>query len=173
MALGAGFKLKDKEREKEKDKDRDKEKDRETDREYDKEKERDRQREREREKVKEAQHRVAKHEYDEHHGASSGWTSILEDWFCHGVQELGVAAAKSATRPDARPKELLSDAGRAFSTGDIKRRSMAKPIEYRKGPYEMLTKERMMGLYLAVFIHRDARHLVQGTHVQLCVEFLI
>ncbi|KAH9945499.1 DNase I-like protein [Epithele typhae] len=30
-------------------------------------------------------------------------------------------------------------------------------------PYELLIKERMMGLYLAVFIHRDARPLVRGT----------
>ena len=31
-----------------------------------------------------------------------------------------------------------------------------------KGPYELLVKERLMGIYLAIFVHRDAKHLVHG-----------
>ncbi|KDQ14339.1 hypothetical protein BOTBODRAFT_32806 [Botryobasidium botryosum FD-172 SS1] len=30
------------------------------------------------------------------------------------------------------------------------------------GPYELVSKERMMGIYLAVYVHRDVRHLVRG-----------
>ncbi|KAI9512954.1 hypothetical protein F5148DRAFT_560300 [Russula earlei] len=32
-----------------------------------------------------------------------------------------------------------------------------------RGPYEMLVKERLMGIYLAIFVHRGAKHLVRGT----------
>lgn len=32
----------------------------------------------------------------------------------------------------------------------------------RLGPYELAHKERMMGIYLAVYVHRDVRHLVRG-----------
>lgn len=31
-----------------------------------------------------------------------------------------------------------------------------------QGPYEMLVKERMMGIYLAVFVHKNAKHVVLG-----------
>lgn len=30
------------------------------------------------------------------------------------------------------------------------------------GPYELAVKERMMGIYLAVYVHRDLKHLVKG-----------
>ncbi|KAF7312158.1 Inositol polyphosphate phosphatase [Mycena indigotica] len=33
----------------------------------------------------------------------------------------------------------------------------------RQGPYQLLVKERLMGLYLAIFVHRDLRPFVSGT----------
>jgi hypothetical protein len=62
--------------------------------------------------------------------------------------------------PSARTKDKgsQSDLGRSYSTGDIRRR----PKTATKGPYEMLVKERLMGIYLAIFVHRDAKHLVRG-----------
>jgi hypothetical protein len=36
------------------------------------------------------------------------------------------------------------------------------PHAPRLGPYELVTKERMMGLYLAVYVHRDSGELVHG-----------
>ena len=178
MALGAGFKLKEKEKDKEKDKDKDKEKDREKD--ADRE-----EKEAFKDNLKDLQHRLLKHEQDEHaHTAStSGWTSVLEDWFCHGVHPHTLAVARAP----------LKDVGRAFSSGDVKRRhttsmptkvsatAMARagspaappmpgePVRSSKGPYEMLVKERMMGLYLAVFVHRDAKRLVTGVYFLRCV----
>ena len=64
----------------------------------------------------------------------SGWTSIVEDWLCHG----GTAVGRTKT-----PSPL----------------SVKEP---RKGPYQLLIKERLMGIYMAVYIHRDLKSSVQG-----------
>ena len=82
---------------------------------------------------------------------TSGWTSILEDFFVHGMPVVGPSAR-------AKDKGSQSDLGRSYSTGDIRRR----PKTGTRGPYEMIVKERLMGIYLAVFVHRDAKHLVRG-----------
>ena len=160
MGLGAGFKLSDKEkakREKEKEKDRDKDDNVAEGKDEAKEKE-----ERYREGLRDLQQRL-KQEQEEHvHPATaSGWTSILESWFCYGEQHNPVARRmKDPSGPD--------NLERALSTGDIRRKPgggalVSIPGLERKGPYEMLVKERMMGLYLVIFIHRDARHLLQGS----------
>ncbi|KAL0954741.1 hypothetical protein HGRIS_003693 [Hohenbuehelia grisea] len=71
----------------------------------------------------------------------SGWTSIVEDWLCHGG---GYAVSEIK------------------STGDANR--IPSPMKAsRKGPYTLLVKERLMGIYLAVYIHRDLRGLIRGT----------
>ncbi|KAI0636171.1 hypothetical protein C8Q77DRAFT_1155884 [Trametes polyzona] len=75
----------------------------------------------------------------EHHHPPSSWSSVLENWYCH----------PPITGPN----------GAVTSDPNIKTQHEAQRI----GPYELLTKERMMGLYLAVFIHREAKPLVQGT----------
>ncbi|KAI9440125.1 DNase I-like protein [Lactarius indigo] len=136
--LGSGDKDKDKEKDKDKDRDKEKEKDRETD-------------------VHEpsellGERRISKSDHEEPVPHTSGWTSILEDFFVHGLPIVG---------PGARAKEKSShpDLGRAYLNADPKRR----PVAGTKGPYEMLVKERMMGIYLAIFVHRDAKHLVRGT----------
>lgn len=88
-----------------------------------------------------------------HEGHANGWTFMVEDWLCHG--------GASAVRPSA-----LSP-----SSSEI---SMPKPLsarvssrEPKKGPYQLLVKERMMGIYLAIFIHRDLRHFVRGEIIWL------
>ncbi|TBU43249.1 hypothetical protein BD309DRAFT_961154 [Dichomitus squalens] len=75
----------------------------------------------------------------EHHHPPSSWSSILENWYCHPTV-LGPLAS-SASDPNLR----------------------TQTESQRTGPYELLIKERMMGLYLAVFIHREARPFVRGT----------
>ncbi|KAI0671976.1 hypothetical protein C8Q78DRAFT_1078711 [Trametes maxima] len=75
----------------------------------------------------------------EHHHPPSSWSSILENWYCHP----SVPAQNAASTSDPNVK----------SSHEM----------HRIGPYELLTKERMMGLYLAVFIHSEAKPLVQGT----------
>jgi len=162
--LGVGFKLRDKDKVQdkvqEKDKAQEKDKDGDTPKEKELGKVGDRERESYRENLKELQHRLLKqreHEHEDHTHPSSGWTSILEDWYCQGVQVLGSEARKLG-QTDAAARE----SHRAFASGDIGRKSAVKAIDHRKGPYELLIKERMMGIYLAIFVHRDARHLVEG-----------
>ncbi|KAI0048961.1 DNase I-like protein [Auriscalpium vulgare] len=157
--FGAGFKLKElKEKEKEREREREREKDKDNnadkprDPEQDRARELERNRQRFKEGLKELQRQRPKVDDDPAH-PPSGWTAILEDFFCNGVQDP-TRRAREGVRPELERSMSTSDPG--------KRRSVSKP-EARKGPYEMLVKERMMGIYLAVFVHRDARHLVKGT----------
>ena len=85
---------------------------------------------------------------------------MLEDWFCHGGR-LAVAPHHPANDSDTMTKNSddISVSPKAKSTGDLNGRMQAM----QRGPYELLIKERMMGLYLVVFIKRDCRNLVRGT----------
>ncbi|KAI9001520.1 DNase I-like protein [Trametes punicea] len=71
----------------------------------------------------------------EHHHPPSSWSSVLENWYCHPP-----VAYPIASDPNLKTQHETQ----------------------RVGPYELLAKERMMGLYLAVFIHRQAKPLVRG-----------
>jgi len=120
--------------------------DRDKDKEKDKDKERDKEKDRERDKPRREKHRD-KDKDEEEHDAPAGWTSMVEDWLCHGNA--------SCLRQSGSP--TIADIG------------FPKPLtprvpskESRKGPYQLLTKERMMGIYLAVYVHRDIRPLVRG-----------
>jgi hypothetical protein len=143
LGLGAGFKLGSGDKEKEKDRDRDKDKD----------KDRDRDNDEQEPSEPPIEKRTPKPEQrdDEPVPHTSGWTSILEDFFVHGLTVVG----PSARTKDKSPHHEL---GRSLSAGDMGRR----PKTGTRGPYEMLIKERLMGIYLAIFVHRDAKHLVRG-----------
>ncbi|KAF5367443.1 hypothetical protein D9758_003808 [Tetrapyrgos nigripes] len=76
----------------------------------------------------------------------SGWTSMTEDWLCHG------GACSRVFSP---------------SVSDI---SIPKPLsprlpgkEPKRGPYQLLCKDRLLGIYLAVYVHRDLRSFVEDT----------
>ncbi|KAH9943712.1 DNase I-like protein [Amylocystis lapponica] len=176
MALGAGFKLLDKDKEKSKDKDssRDKEHPRE---------DKDHSRPKSQQKLRDAdpEHQIdperlhsslsirsndrdgahrRKHDSDliSLHGSAhppAGWSSVLDGWYAEPGTNMqrsrSSAEALSAQSPDHHP---LSP-GQPVSELDKHMQSV--------GPYELLTKERMMGLYLAVYINQDIKHLVQGT----------
>ncbi|KAJ7494584.1 inositol polyphosphate phosphatase [Mycena galericulata] len=118
----------------------DREKDRDADRaEREKAKERDKDYDRPRSRLRDIYKDDAK-DPPPHEG--SGWTAMIEDWLCHGARH-----ASPTTSDISVPKPLSSRA----------------PPKERKGPYQLLIKERMMGLYLAVYIHRELRPLVRGT----------
>ena len=74
----------------------------------------------------------------EHHHPPSSWSSVLENWYCH--PSVPGANGPITSDPNLKTQHEIQ----------------------RIGPYELLTKERMMGLYLAVFVHRDAKPLVRG-----------
>ena len=87
-----------------------------------------------------------------------GWTAILEDWLSHaGGLNLGppLVGGSNPCRTDGEHQ--------SFVTQNLRRRISTKSAVSRNGPYEFLIKERMMGLYLAVYVHREIKHLVQGT----------
>ncbi|KAG6853783.1 hypothetical protein C0991_001372 [Blastosporella zonata] len=114
----------------------------------DKEKERDPDKARSRLSLKESIHMHNHNDRDDAHAHEhpSGWTSMIEDYLCSGSSSR---VPSSPTVADiGSPKPLTP------------RPSVREP---RKGPYTLLVKERMMGIYLAVFIHRDMRPLVRGT----------
>ncbi|KAJ7726045.1 inositol polyphosphate phosphatase [Mycena maculata] len=118
----------------------DREKDRDADRaEREKAKERDKDYDKPRSRLRDIYKDDAK-DPPGHEG--SGWTAMIEDWLCHGVRQA------SPTTSDISVPKPLSARG---------------PPKERKGPYQLLIKERMMGLYLAVYIHRELRPLVSGT----------
>ncbi|OCH90353.1 DNase I-like protein [Obba rivulosa] len=181
-ALGAGFKLKDKDKDKSKDREKDDDKENRDLDSNDPDRPRSQQRERpnsqdELEKDPEktrSDQPVRKLDPDDDqngkypeyesqalltrsnttHHAAPGWSSILEDWYC-GPQPKLQAPSLALTSASAAKANL--DVPIPITPGEI------EPRAPTIGPYELLVKERMMGLYLAVFINRDIKHLVRGT----------
>ena len=96
-------------------------------------------------KDKHDDNRSQKHD-DESDAPPIGWTSLVEDWLCNGTGQC---------RPSS---PTIADVG--FPRPLIRQKSSK---EARKGPYQLLIKERLMGIYLAVYIHRDLKPFVQGT----------
>ncbi|KAF5327112.1 hypothetical protein D9619_004523 [Psilocybe cf. subviscida] len=76
----------------------------------------------------------------------SGWTSMVEDWLCNNAAANSRNASPTIT--DVGPPKPLM---RHKSSKDV-----------RKGPYQLLIKERLMGIYLAIYVHRDLKPLVGG-----------
>jgi hypothetical protein len=136
MGLGAGFKLKDlKDKENIKDKS-------------------DKYKSKQKDKVKEKEDDDISHDIY----APTGWTSLLEDWLCNG-SGCTDAKASNSFAAGTSPSPLLLPP-KHLSAGNLSEYAGGK--EQWKGPYQTLIKHRMMGLYLAVYIHRDIRTLVRG-----------
>ncbi|KAF9523548.1 Endonuclease/exonuclease/phosphatase [Crepidotus variabilis] len=76
----------------------------------------------------------------------TGWTQIVEDWLCNGGG-TGMRSTSPSTASISTPKPL------------IRQKSAREP---RKGPYQLLVKERLMGIYLAIYIHRELKPMVKG-----------
>lgn len=88
------------------------------------------------------------------HYNQSGWTSILDHWLCHRTQ----------ANPLVTGDHMLKEFAPSPKRHSLHRRITIKDCD--KGPYVPLVKERMMGLYLSVYIHRDLRHLVEGGYFE-------
>ena len=104
---------------------------------------------------------------------TTGWSTILEDYFSRGIGFIQ-GAKPDITSPSTNPSDLsLVSPDRAFpqasnipgmANKDAKWTLPSREVEVPKiGPYELLTKERMMGVYLALYVHRDIRSLVEGS----------
>ncbi|GJN91942.1 hypothetical protein Rhopal_004967-T1 [Rhodotorula paludigena] len=121
-----------------------------------------------------------------------GWTSILEDYLCGGCShdsdsESGMssgdddaereheasdpasaAAASSAASTDdlASSAHVLTDtasiASHATANGSRGASLSASPHRRARAPYVLVEKERLMGIYCAVFVARCCEDLVEG-----------
>ena len=111
--------------------------------------------------------------HNPHH--TTGWSAILEDYFSRGIGSIpGVKPDLAASPPgNASLSSLLKSPNRGPPSASANVQGMAnKDAKWnlppgggevpKTGPYELLTKERMMGIYLALYIHRDIRPLVEG-----------
>ena len=43
--------------------------------------------------------------------------------------------------------------------------------EPKKGPYQFLVKERLMGIYLAIYVHGDLKPLIKSTRCVYLIDF--
>ena len=85
-----------------------------------------------------------------------GWTSMTEDWLSSGAHFTN-SQNKADTTNGNSPSEPSTK-----HTGDLHEPCDAKD---QRGPYQLLTKERMMGIYLALYINHDIFGLVKGTPI--------
>jgi hypothetical protein len=85
----------------------------------------------------------------------AGWTTMVEDWLCRAAGTSGHAAS-----PVLSSEGTHSPTTRSPTPSDRK--------DDQKGPYQLLTKERLMGIYLAIYVHRDIRESVLGTQCVVC-----
>ncbi|EJD06622.1 DNase I-like protein [Fomitiporia mediterranea MF3/22] len=124
------------------------------------------------------------------HSATSGWSWILEEWYCHGLGQLdGIAGTSTASElydsQAAGAAAFSGTGGISQASADMnalvecdedykaKKDRKKKDVEKKHkncclkdkgkiGPYELLVKERLMGIYMAIFIYRDLKPLVRG-----------
>lgn len=130
------------------------------------------------------------------HGSTSGWSWILEEWYCHGLGQSKDGAgtssaselydsqatksgeeARTPARPNLGEAQQCEEAGAAGAEkkkklGEKKHKHFCKDKSH-VGPYELLVKERLMGIYVAVFIYRDLKPLVRGQYVDLSREIFL
>jgi len=145
MGLGAGFKFVDKDKDKDWDKDKEKAREKHKD-------QKDKDDPSGRRKIPEDE--VAGHSHTAH--SHAGWTSMVEESLCYiDIPATGASSSFVSNFGMGHPPD----------SADPHRNPN---VEQRKGPYQLLVKERMMGIYLAAYINRDIRHLVKGIfHLQL------
>lgn len=89
------------------------------------------------------------HDSEKEAKESPGWTQMIEEWLCNASNSRSRSSSSPGNSDISVPKPLQAT------------RSVSKDL--KKGPYQLLVKERMMGIYLAVYVHRDIRSYIQGT----------
>lgn len=102
-----------------------------------------------------------------------GWTSILEDWLCGGVHSDEASEPHEGSVAGEEEAESTTDGGAATGEGaSLRSRATTNEAEdeeidsgsgSRRGPYILVEKARLMGIFLAVFVARSCDQLVDGT----------
>jgi len=106
-----------------------------------------------------------------HHTA--GWSGILEDYLARGISSIPgvkldtVSPASSFPVLSLRSPDHGGSPASATTQGTVNNDTRwnwppGGGEVPKTGPYELLTKERLMGIYLALYIHRDIKPLVEG-----------
>lgn len=113
---------------------------------------------------------------------TSGWTAVLEDWFSNGVGSLNdvkpvftdpVQGPTSSTSTSSdvyqlnHKPNLINVNWEAADSREVlggTNKFLTRAFS-NKGPYQLLVKDRLMGIYTAVFVHRDIYPLIKGTTV--------
>lgn len=90
----------------------------------------------------------------------AGWTSVVEDWLCNGGTFELPKAPKTPKIVEV-VGNVVTRAVPGTPALALKRTNSIK--EPKKGPYQFLAKERLMGIYLAIYVHRDLKPLIKGT----------
>ncbi|KAH7341866.1 hypothetical protein B0J17DRAFT_277104 [Rhizoctonia solani] len=120
---------------------------------------------------------------------SSGWSALLEDWYSKGlgtkrfsledwqVPTSPLAAVPPSPAPSRSPSlptlplpPTIPDPARLAVPPSPRRMSTLVPgysnghvaFPAEQGPYVLVAKERLMGIYMAVYVHRETRSLVRG-----------
>ncbi|KAJ1307435.1 hypothetical protein OPQ81_001536 [Rhizoctonia solani] len=121
---------------------------------------------------------------------SSGWSALLEDWYCKGLgtkrfsledwqMPISPAAAAPPSPVPSRspslpalplPPVIPDPAKLTIPPSPRRMNSLISGHSYtnghvtstEQGPYVLVAKERLMGIYLAVYVHRETRSLVRG-----------
>jgi hypothetical protein len=102
-----------------------------------------------------------------------GWSELLEDWFCNRagepVPQRSAAPTTAPVSPEASDAEDDGPGARlavppepAVQSGGRSSKS-ARIVEEGLGAYQLVRKERMLGIYLAVFVWKGASHLLEAT----------
>ncbi|PVG04227.1 DNase I-like protein [Serendipita vermifera] len=112
-----------------------------------------------------------------HHHFVNGWSNILEDYFSRGIGTIegvkpNILSPSGSSSFTSLPQLGSPDRPQAASTSESIPSMADKNVQWKIppgetmvpkiGPYELLTKERLAGIYLALYIHRDITHLVEG-----------
>ncbi|CAE6381115.1 unnamed protein product [Rhizoctonia solani] len=121
---------------------------------------------------------------------SSGWSALLEDWYSKGLGAKrfsledwqiptspgtaippSPAPSRSPSLPGLPLPPIIPDPAKLAVPPSPRRTSTLVPGHYsngyttfpaEQGPYVLVAKERLMGIYLAVYVHRETRSLVRG-----------
>ncbi|PCH42639.1 DNase I-like protein [Wolfiporia cocos MD-104 SS10] len=98
-----------------------------------------------------------RHDDSHHHSLSyhpPAWTTLGENWYCNKP----IPHHSTRSLPGTPDSPLLGGKEIADRPTDD------ETVHHRPGPgpYELLIKERMMGLYITVYVNVTIKHLVQG-----------